>query len=249
MAARRRARHPLPDETLESHQPHAPRAQGPARHADRRRLPLGQRRAPPRRSTSTPTCGRRAHRSRRPLRGRRHRAGAREHRGLYAGVEHYIRSATIRRRPPSRSRSSRAWARSASSATRSSTRVRHGRKKVTLVHKANILKYSPGCSSRPVREVAQANTPEDRVRRARSSTPARCSSCSTRSKFDVIVTTNLFGDILSDLIAGLVGGLGLAPGREHRHATRRSSRRCTARRPTSRARASRIPARCCSRPR
>ena len=64
-------------------------------------------------------------------------------------------------------------------------------------------------------------------------------------RFDVIVTTNLFGDILSDLISGLVGGLGLTPGGQHRRPTRRSSRRCTGAPPTSRARASRIPRRTC----
>ena len=45
-----------------------------------------------------------------------------------------------------------------------------------------------------------------------SSTRWRCSSCIKPEIFDVVVTTNLFGDILSDLISGLVGGLGLAPG-------------------------------------
>ena len=53
-------------------------------------------------------------------------------------------------------------------------------------------------------------------------------------QYDVIVTTNLFGDILSDLAAGLVGGLGLAPVAESGKRSCRSSRRCTAQRRTSR---------------
>ena len=76
---------------------------------------------------------------------------------------------------------------------------------------------------------------------------ARCSSCMNPWQFDVIVTTNLFGDILSDQLAGLVGRAGHGARGQYRHRTPRSSRPCTARRRTSPARVSPIRSRCCSR--
>ena len=88
--------------------------------------------------------------------------------------------------------------------------ARLGRKRVTVVHKANILKFLTGIFLETAREVA-ADYPgiqmDDRI----------VDACAMQlvldpSQFDVIVTTNMFGDILSDLVAGLVGGLGLAPG-------------------------------------
>jgi isocitrate dehydrogenase (NAD+) len=89
--------------------------------------------------------------------------------------------------------------------------VAHGRKKVTVVHKANILKALTGIFLDAAREMAPEYegrvTMDDRI----------VDACAMQLvlnpwQFDVIVTTNLFGDILSDLIAGLIGGLGLAPG-------------------------------------
>ena len=86
----------------------------------------------------------------------------------------------------------------------------NGRKRITLVHKANILKMTSGLFLQVGREIAESypdiafndlivdNTAMQLVR--------------DPTRFDVIVTTNLFGDILSDLTAGLVGGLGLVPG-------------------------------------
>ena len=87
---------------------------------------------------------------------------------------------------------------------------KYGRKKVTIVHKANIMKFSGGLFLEVAREVSQ-NFPEiaaedrivDNMAMQLVLNPAQ---------FDVMVTTNLFGDILSDLCSGLVGGLGLAPG-------------------------------------
>jgi isocitrate dehydrogenase (NAD+) len=89
--------------------------------------------------------------------------------------------------------------------------VSHGRKKVTLVHKANILKNTSGLFLQVGKEVA-----------AEYAGRVECNdliidNCAMQlvmrpEHFDVIVTTNLFGDILSDEISGLVGGLGLAPG-------------------------------------
>ena len=85
-----------------------------------------------------------------------------------------------------------------------------GRKKVTIVHKANILKSTSGLFLKVAREVA-ANYPE--IEHNELIVDNCCMQLVMRpEQFDVIVTTNLFGDIISDLCAGLVGGLGLAPG-------------------------------------
>ncbi len=87
----------------------------------------------------------------------------------------------------------------------------HGRKKVTIVHKANILKYSQGLFLEVGKEVAKEY--EGRVASDDKIVDACAMELVMRpEKFDVIVTTNLFGDILSDLTSGLVGGLGLTPG-------------------------------------
>ncbi len=89
--------------------------------------------------------------------------------------------------------------------------LRNGRRKITIVHKANILKALTGVFLETVREVGKLYedklTIEDRI----------VDACAMQlvmdpSKFDVLLTTNMFGDILSDLMAGLVGGLGMAPG-------------------------------------
>jgi isocitrate dehydrogenase (NAD+) len=89
--------------------------------------------------------------------------------------------------------------------------VKQGRKKVTLVHKANVLKALTGVFLEAGREIAKEYAGriecDERI----------VDACAMQLvlnpwQFDVIVTTNLFGDILSDLIAGLVGGLGAAPG-------------------------------------
>ena len=87
---------------------------------------------------------------------------------------------------------------------------RHSRKKVTAVHKANILKKLSGLFLEVARETSTRYPDivfEDRIIDATAMHLVR-----NPFQFDVIVTTNLFGDILSDLTAGLVGGLGLAPG-------------------------------------
>jgi isocitrate dehydrogenase (NAD+) len=87
---------------------------------------------------------------------------------------------------------------------------REKRKRVSLVHKANILKYSNGLFLDVGREVAK-NYPDVAF------DDIIVDACAMQlvkapEELDVIVTTNLFGDILSDLCAGLVGGLGVAPG-------------------------------------
>ena len=87
---------------------------------------------------------------------------------------------------------------------------RYGRKKITAVHKANIMKFTDGLFLRTAREVAQEYPEfefEDRI----------VDNCSMQlvqrpEEYDVLVLPNLYGDILSDLCAGLIGGLGVAPG-------------------------------------
>ena len=87
---------------------------------------------------------------------------------------------------------------------------RVGRKKVTVVHKANILKSTSGLFLKVAREVA-ALYPD--IECNEMIVDNCCMQLVMKpEQFDVIVTTNLFGDIISDLCAGLVGGLGLAPG-------------------------------------
>ncbi|MBK7145654.1 MAG: isocitrate dehydrogenase [Xanthomonadales bacterium] len=85
-----------------------------------------------------------------------------------------------------------------------------GRKKVTVVHKANILKSTSGLFLRVAREVAAEYT--DLQMNEMIVDNCCMQLVMNPHQFDVIVTTNLFGDIISDLCAGLVGGLGLAPG-------------------------------------
>lgn len=85
-----------------------------------------------------------------------------------------------------------------------------GRKKVTAVHKANIIKSSSGLFLEVAREVAR-EFPEIEFQEMIVDN-ACMQLVMNPHQFDVVVTTNLFGDILSDLCAGLVGGLGLAPG-------------------------------------
>ena len=86
----------------------------------------------------------------------------------------------------------------------------YGRKKVTAVHKANIMKFTDGLFLNAARDVAQAYPNidfEDRM------VDNLCAQVVQRPhQFDVLVLPNLYGDIVSDLCAGLVGGLGVAPG-------------------------------------
>lgn len=131
--------------------------------------------------------------------------------GLYSGVEHYVGI----------SDDPRAAAESVMIVTRfGATRilryafeyaVANGRKKVTLAHKANILKYTQGLFLDVGREMAREYEGrvefEDRIIDATAMMLVM-----DPYRFDVIVTENMFGDILSDQIAGLVGGLGFAPG-------------------------------------
>jgi isocitrate dehydrogenase (NAD+) len=86
----------------------------------------------------------------------------------------------------------------------------NGRKKVTAVHKANIMKFADGLFLRVAREVAKEYPGiefEDRI------VDNMCMQLVVKPDlYDVLVLPNLYGDIVSDLVAGLVGGLGVAPG-------------------------------------
>lgn len=131
--------------------------------------------------------------------------------GLYVGVEHYVPVAG----------DPKAVAEASGIITRYGCRrvaqfafeyvIRTGRKKVTVVHKANILKALTGLFLDTAMEVGKRY--QDRI----EIDEIIVDNCAMQlvldpSQFDVLLTTNMFGDILSDEIAGLVGGLGLAPG-------------------------------------
>jgi isocitrate dehydrogenase (NAD+) len=131
--------------------------------------------------------------------------------GLYVGVEHFVRVGD----------DPRAVAESMAIVTRVGCErivryafdyaVRNGRKKVTIVHKANILKMVSGLFLDTGRAVAAEY--EGRVAcNDLIIDNAAMQMVMRPEQFDVLVTTNMFGDILSDLAAGLIGGLGLAPG-------------------------------------
>ena len=131
--------------------------------------------------------------------------------GLYIGIEHYVRIGD----------DPKAAAESLAVITRfGSERVvryafeyalSHGRRKVTVAHKANILKYSQGLFLDVAREIAREY--QGKIEFEEVIIDALAMKLVLHpERFDVIVTTNLFGDIMSDLISGLVGGLGLAPG-------------------------------------
>jgi isocitrate dehydrogenase (NAD+) len=131
--------------------------------------------------------------------------------GLYVGVEHFVQ---VGEDP-------RAVAESMAIVTRVGCErivryafdyaIRHGRRKVTIVHKANILKMVSGLFLEVGRAVAKEY--EGRVECNDLIIDNTAMQLVLRpEQFDVMVTTNMFGDILSDLASGLVGGLGLAPG-------------------------------------
>jgi isocitrate dehydrogenase (NAD+) len=87
---------------------------------------------------------------------------------------------------------------------------REGRKKVTAIHKANIMKLSDGLFLKCCREVASKFT---EIQYNELIVDNACMQLVMRPEtFDVLVLPNLYGDIISDLAAGLVGGLGIVPG-------------------------------------
>ena len=88
--------------------------------------------------------------------------------------------------------------------------VRTGRRRITIVHKANILKTTSGLFLRTAKAIAK-DYPGIEVNDMIVDN-ACMQLVMDPSRFDMLITTNLFGDIVSDLVAGLVGGLGVAPG-------------------------------------
>jgi isocitrate dehydrogenase (NAD+) len=91
--------------------------------------------------------------------------------------------------------------------------VKNGRKKVTAVHKANIMKFSDGLFLRTAQEVAEEEYGDSGVEFEERIVDNMCMQLVQKPElYDVLVLPNLYGDIVSDLGAGLIGGLGLAPG-------------------------------------
>ena len=132
--------------------------------------------------------------------------------GLYIGHEHYVQidddphavamATGINTRAGSRRLLNYAFAHA----------IATGRKKITIVHKANIMKALTGIFLETAQQLYQ-----DRYQGRIAMDTVIVDACAMKlvlnpQQFDVLVTTNLFGDILSDLVAGLVGGLGMAPG-------------------------------------
>jgi isocitrate dehydrogenase (NAD+) len=125
--------------------------------------------------------------------------------GLYAGLEHTVIPGVVESLKIITEKASTRICRYAFEYARS-----HGRKKVTCVHKANIMKLSDGlfleCFYNVAKEYPEIEA-EDKI----------VDNCCMQlvikpEQFDVLVLENLYGDIVSDLCAGLIGGLGLAPG-------------------------------------
>ena len=91
--------------------------------------------------------------------------------------------------------------------------IKHGRKKVTAVHKANIMKFSDGLFLKTAREVAENEYSDSGVEFEDRIVDNMCMQLVQKPElYDVLVLPNLYGDIVSDLGAGLIGGLGVAPG-------------------------------------
>jgi len=90
--------------------------------------------------------------------------------------------------------------------------IRKGRKKVTVVHKANIMKALTGIFLETARQIYNDHYKDKLIFEEIIVDACAMKLVMNPWHFDVLVTTNLFGDILSDEIAGLVGGLGMAPG-------------------------------------
>jgi len=124
---------------------------------------------------------------------------------LYAGLEHEVVPGVVESLKIITAEASTRIARFAFEHAR-----RHGRRRVTAIHKANIMKLGDGLFLRSVREVAAQYpdiTADDRI------VDNACMQLVVNpAQFDVLLLPNLYGDIVSDLCAGLVGGLGVVPG-------------------------------------
>jgi isocitrate dehydrogenase (NAD+) len=129
---------------------------------------------------------------------------------LYAGLEHTVVPGVVESLKIITETASTRIARYAFEYAR-----RHGRRRVTAVHKANIMKLSDGLFLDCFRRVAESYPDiiaDDRI------VDAACMRLVMNPEtFDVLLSENLYGDIVSDLVAGLVGGLGLVPGANFGH--------------------------------
>jgi isocitrate dehydrogenase (NAD+) len=124
---------------------------------------------------------------------------------LYSGLEHEVVPGVVESLKIITEKASRRISEFAFNYAR-----KHGRKKVTAIHKANIMKLSDGLFIRTSRDVARqfVDIPYDE-----KIIDAACMLLVMKPEsFDVLVLPNLYGDIVSDLCAGLVGGLGVVPG-------------------------------------
>jgi len=91
--------------------------------------------------------------------------------------------------------------------------IKNGRKKVTAVHKANIMKFTDGLFLKTAREVAEEEYSDSGIEFEERIVDNMCMQLVQKPElYDVLVLPNLYGDIVSDLGAGLIGGLGVAPG-------------------------------------
>jgi isocitrate dehydrogenase (NAD+) len=125
--------------------------------------------------------------------------------GLYAGLEHEVVPGVVESLKIITERASTRIARWAFEHAR-----KYGRRRVTCVHKANIMKMSDGLFLKCFRNVAEDYPDIERDERI---VDALCMQLVMNPRqFDVLLLENLYGDIVSDLAAGLVGGLGLVPG-------------------------------------
>jgi isocitrate dehydrogenase (NAD+) len=124
---------------------------------------------------------------------------------LYSGIEHEIAPGVVESIKVITARASRRIAKFAFEYART-----HRRKSVTAIHKANIMKLSDGLFLKCARAVSQNYKA---IRYNEQIVDAACMRLVTQPEsFDVLLLENLYGDIVSDLCAGLVGGLGLVPG-------------------------------------
>ncbi len=125
---------------------------------------------------------------------------------LYSGIEHEIAPGVVESIKVITARASRRIAKFAFDYART-----HRRKSVTAIHKANIMKLSDGLFLKCARAVSRGLSRKFATRSKSSMRPA-CGWSPHPESFDMLLLENLYGDIVSDLCAGLVGGLGVVPG-------------------------------------
>tara|TARA_R110002096_G_scaffold145276_6_gene302795 strand:- start:345 stop:1361 length:1017 start_codon:yes stop_codon:yes gene_type:complete len=130
--------------------------------------------------------------------------------GLYVGVEHYIPIAGDPKAVAEASGIITRYGCTRFAEFAFNWAIKNNRKKVTIIHKANILKKLTGLFLETATEIGKKYEGQIEVEE-RIVDNCAMQLVLNPNQFDVLITTNMFGDILSDEIAGLVGGLGLAP--------------------------------------